>query len=99
MTDTGLPLNSPPSRLDAIKALVGDLARPFAIIVTSLGASATGIIIALRADDPDLTAASLFVGAIYTGVAALYGAKAWEVTKTSQASAEVAKAGIAGGQG
>lgn len=95
MTDTGPPLSTPPSRLDAIKTFIGDLARPFAIIVTSLGAAISTVTIAIRTEDVDLTAASIFIGAVFAGVGALYGVKSWEVAKTNAANAEVAKTSLA----
>lgn len=82
MTDT-----PPPSRLDRIKALVGDLARPFAIIVTSAGGAWASVVAAYRVDNGNDGA--LLLGAIFAGVSALYIGKAWEVAKAGKHSAEV----------
>ncbi len=66
--------------MDQIKHLIGDLARPFAIWWTS-GAAGVAIVRLARADT-DLAGAAVYIGAVLAGVAALYGAKAWENTKT-----------------
>lgn len=86
------PLPEPPSGLDRFKGLFGDLARPFAIIATSGSAAAATVIIALRVDGFD--SAAIFIGAVYTGVAALYAGKAWENVSAGKqaATVEVAKA-------
>lgn len=77
LADTPTP--QPPSRLDAVKGFIGDLARPFAIISTSGSAAyATGVI-AHRVDS--FEGAAIFIGAVYAGLAGLYGFKAWEVTR------------------
>jgi len=86
MTDTPISTN-PPSRLDTIKAFVGDLARPMAIIFTSAAASISTVLVAARTENG--TDAAILMGAIYTGVAALYTAKSWEVAKTGKQAAEV----------
>lgn len=66
--------------MDRIKHLIGDLARPFAIWWTS-GAAGVAIV-RLARPDTDLAGAAVYIGAVLAGVAALYGAKAWENTKT-----------------
>lgn len=86
MTDTP-PTIFPVDRLERIKAFIGDLARPFAIIVTSLSASIATVIVSTRTENGNDGA--ILIGAIFVGVAALYGAKSWEVTKTSKQAAEV----------
>lgn len=89
MTDTPIaPQTWPrPSRLDQIKGFVGDLARPFAIISTSGSASVATVIIAQKVDGFD--SAAIFIGAVFAGVGALYGAKAWESVKASKSAADV----------
>jgi hypothetical protein len=62
--------------LDQFRTLVGDLHRPFAIIVTSLSVAFATVINAWRGDD--LSGAALFIAAAYTGLAALYGARSLE---------------------
>lgn len=86
MSDTP-PISHPPSRLDVIKALVGDLARPFAIIATSYAAAHSTIVIAHKVDS--FEGAATFIGAVFLGVGALYGAKAWEIARTGKQAAEV----------
>ena len=92
MTDTSratdTPVPSPPNRLEQIKALIGDLARPFAIIITSGGATAATVIIALKNDD-GFAAAAIFIGAVMAGVATLAGAKAYENVQKAKADATV----------
>jgi len=86
----------PPSRADQVKSFIGDLARPFAIYVTSGAAALATGTIAFKNDD-GFSAAAIFIGAVYAGVGALYGAKAWEVAKGKTADAEVAKAQASAG--
>lgn len=85
MTDT--PIQPPVTRLDRIKAFIGDLARPFAIIVTSLSAAIATVLIALRVTS--FGEGAIFIAAVFAGVGGLYGVKSWEVAKTGKQSAEV----------
>ncbi|HEY1071517.1 hypothetical protein [Brevundimonas sp.] len=85
MTDT--PIQQPPTRLERVKAFIGDLARPFAIIATSFAASWATIVIAYRVENGNDGA--IFIGGVFAGVGALYIGKAWEVAKTGKQSAEV----------
>lgn len=89
MTDTPvLPQTWPrPARADQIKAFIGDLARPFAIISTSYAASHATVVIAYKVSS--FSEAAIFIGAVFAGVGALYGAKAWEVARTGKQAAEV----------
>lgn len=93
MTDTPIapPTFPPPSKLDQIKAFVGDLARPFAIIATSLSAAVVPVIVVVRVapDRLDLIAAAAFIGAIYAGVGGIFWGKAWENAKTGKQAADV----------
>ena len=43
---------------------------------------------------PDASAAAIFIGAVFAGVGALYGAKSWEMAQSAKqaATVEVAKA-------
>ena len=70
--------------LEQFKSLVGDLARPFAIISTSLAASVAIIIVALRVSDGNDGAA--FMGAVGLMVGGIYGFKAVETWKTKNAA-------------
>lgn len=74
----------PPSRMEQIKAMIGDLARPFAIYSIS-AATAWSIIAGQTADK---------IGAAGLIVAALFGAKAYENQQQTKSAAqvEVAKA-------
>lgn len=77
---------------EILKDLVGELARPIAIIVTSVSAAVATTVIARKVDS--FEGAALFIGAVFSGVALLYGAKAWENAKSGrhQADVEIAKA-------
>lgn len=77
------PTFPPPSLSTKVKGFVGDLARPFAIYVTSGGAATATVIFAVRVakDKIDLSSAAIFMGAVFTGVGALYVGKAWENAK------------------
>lgn len=94
MTDT--PMTSattpPVPKSEMIKSFVGDLARPFAIYVTSASAAIAGVIVSLRTENG--TDAAILMGAIFAGVGTLYVGKSWEVAKTNgqQAQVEIAKA-------
>jgi hypothetical protein len=81
------PTAQPATHLDRVKGFIGDLARPFAIISTSLAASIATVIVAHKVDDFD--GAAIFIGAVFAGVGALYGAKSWEVAKASKHAAEI----------
>jgi hypothetical protein len=81
------PLPQPPTSLDQIKGFIGDLARPFAIVSSSLAASWATIVIAYKVDG--FGEAALFIGAVYAGVGALYVGKAWEVNTQAKQTAQV----------
>lgn len=93
MTDvtpgTDTPITPPVSRLDHVKSFVGDLARPFAIIVTSGGAAWATVVAAYRVQNG--TDGALLLTAIFAGVAVLYGAKSWEVAKVAKTQSEASK--------
>jgi hypothetical protein len=68
MTDTPpaathTPVPAPPSRLEAVKAFMGDMARPFAIYSTAL---ATSYAIWTR-EAGEIGAAGLILSALYAG--------------------------------
>lgn len=92
MTDT--PVTAPVGRLERAKAFIGDLARPFAIIVTSGAAGWASVVVAYRVENGNDGA--ILMGAIFAGVGALYIGKAWEVAKTGKQSAEVEIAKVTG---
>lgn len=72
--------------LDQFKDLVGELARPFAIIATSLAASVATVIVACRVSDGNDGAA--FMGAVGLMVGGIYVGKAWEVSRIAKAQAQ-----------
>lgn len=87
MSDTPVHSEQPPvARIDMLKAFIGDLARPFAIIATSFAAAWATIVTAYRVQDG--TDGALLLAAIFSGVAVLYGAKSWEVAKVANATGE-----------
>lgn len=93
-TDTPVNPSYPPAPLmERIKALIGDLARPFAIIGTTIGFNVALIRIAEKLG-PDASAAAIFIGAAGGILATLYGAKSWEQAQVGKhaATVEVAKA-------
>lgn len=82
--------------IDQFKGIVADLARPFAIIASSVSASIATVVIAHKVTT--FGEGALFIGAAYAGLGGLYGFKAWENTKTGgqAASVEIAKASTPG---
>ena len=81
MTDTPvIPREVPPiPRSEMVKAFIGDLARPFAIISTSFAAAWGTIVISYKVENGNDGA--IFAGAYFLGVATLFGAKAVEAIK------------------
>lgn len=79
--------------LDQFKGLCADLARPASILVTSISAAVTPVIIVWRIapDRLELIAAAALVGAHYAGLGALYWGKSWEQAKLAGQNAEVEK--------
>jgi hypothetical protein len=92
MASSDTPIPRPASRLDKVKSFIGDLARPFSIIVTSSAAAWATVTMAYRVDG--FEGAALYIAAVYAGLAGLYGFKAWETTKTGGQAAEVAVAKV-----
>ncbi len=84
LTDTP-PTASPPPRTDVLKGFLGDLARPFAIMVTSACAGAATVIIAVRVATEGFGCAAVLT-AVYAGVGALYIGKSWEQIRTTQST-------------
>lgn len=84
-------MTAAPSRVETFKSVVGELARPFAIIVTGFSVAVTPIIIVCRMapDRLDLIGAAALVGAGYAGHVGLYGFKSWEVARTGKQAADV----------
>lgn len=99
MSDTPVLPQSypPPSRLDQIKAFVGDLARPFAIIASNGAASIAIVKIAwtIAEKSSSWEGAAVFVGAAGAYAGAMFGAKAWEVARTGKQATELEIAKVA----
>lgn len=89
MTDMPVtPREQPPiPRSEAVKAFIGDLARPFAIISTSFAASWATIVISSKVENGNDGA--IFAGAYFLGVATLYGAKAVEAINAGRHKRDV----------
>lgn len=85
--------------LEGIQCFIGEIARPFAIISTSGAAAIAVVTIAQRVMDG--SSGAVFIGAVFVGVGALYGAKAWEtsVQAKQDASVKIAQAGTGSGSG
>ena len=80
---------------ERIKAFVGDLARPFAIIATSFSAAWATIVISSKVENGNDGA--IFAGAYFLGVATLYGAKAVEAINTARTRRDVDVAAVNAG--
>jgi hypothetical protein len=78
--------------IDRTKALIADLARPFALY--SVAGSTSFAIAHLAWKGGDLSAAAVFITAALGGLVGLYVGKAWENAKVNQhaATVETAKA-------
>jgi len=89
MTDTPvLPREVPPIHMsERVKAFIGDLARPFAIISTSFAASWATIVISSKVENGNDGA--IFAGAYFLGVGTLYLGKAVEAINTARARRDV----------
>jgi hypothetical protein len=72
--------------LPRIGSFVGMIARPYVLLSSATAASVATIQTAIYA--PNLEGAA-FIAAVWTGVAALYTAKAWEEQKKTGQSADV----------
>lgn len=70
-----------------VETLVGQLARPFAIIVTSYSAAHATIIIATKVENGNDGA--IFAGAYFLGVGTLYIGKAFEAISRTRARRDV----------
>jgi len=89
MTDTPVIPREVPRipKSEMVKSFIGDLARPFAIIVTSYAAMRATIIIAEKVENGNDGA--IFAGAYFLGAATLFGAKAIEAINTTRARRDV----------
>lgn len=73
--------------MDRISKFIGDVARPVAIIASSIAASVASVIASLRIENGNDGA--ILLAAIFGGVGALYGFKAVENWKASKNEADV----------
>ena len=91
-TPIASPSYPPPSAVDQVKSFIGDLARPFAIYATSGAAAVASVKIAWAITDAN--GGAIYIGAVFVGLGALYGAKPWENSSQAKQTAtiEVAKA-------
>lgn len=71
----------------SVASFIGEVARPFAVIITSASGSAAMIITSLRVENGNDGA--LLIGAIGLIVTGIYLGKAVEVWKTHRADADV----------
>jgi hypothetical protein len=97
MIDTPVtPRDVPPVYAsERVKAFIGDLARPFAIIATSFSAAWATIVISSKVENGNDGA--IFAGAYFLGVATLYGAKAVEAINTARTRRDVDVAAVNAG--
>jgi len=97
MTHTPVtPREVPPVHVsERVKAFIGDLARPFAIIATSFSAAWATIVISSKVENGNDGA--IFAGAYFLGVATLYGAKAVEAINTARTRRDVDVAAVNAG--
>lgn len=88
MTDTPIHAQTfpPVPTSERVKAFIGDLARPFAVMATSGAAAAAIVIIAQKTTSGD---GAVFVAAVFAGVGAIYGAKSWETAVQAKQDAQV----------
>lgn len=92
-TDTPAnPAWPPISRLESVKALIGDLARPYVQYAIGTATSAAIIIVAIKADNGNDGA--IVIGAAGLIVGTIFAAKSLENSQASKhtASVEIAKA-------
>lgn len=73
--------------MDAFAEFLGKIARPLSIISTSLAASVSCIIVAIKAENGNDGATAMWaIGALVAGV---YGFKAWEQRGAAKSDADV----------
>lgn len=73
--------------MDRLSKFIGDIARPVAIIVSSVAASVASVIASLRIENGNDGA--MLIGAVFVGVGALYGFRSAENWKAARADADV----------
>lgn len=85
MTDQ--PVQFPAARFERVVAALGNLARPFVLYAASLSSAIATCAVVFK--EMDLTSGAIFVGANWSGVALLYGAKAIEERGKAKSEAAV----------
>jgi hypothetical protein len=97
MTDTPVIQREVPPipKSEMIKAFIGDLARPFAIISTSFAASWATIVIASKVENGNDGA--IFAGAYFLGVGTLFLGKAVEAINAGRHRRDVDVAAVNAG--
>lgn len=91
-TDTPVNPSFPPVPLiERIKALIGDLARPYGLYALATAIAVAVVIIAIKVENGNDGA--IFIGAVGLIFGGAYGFRAWENAQTSKhaASVEIAK--------
>lgn len=79
------------TRSERLAWFIGEVARPWAIIVSSTGATIASVIVASKVENGNDGA--ILIAAVFAGAATFFGFKAVEVWKNKQSDAtvEVAK--------
>lgn len=72
--------------LDRIAWFVGEIARPFTLYAAGVSSAVATVVIPFRTDS--LVEGAAYIAAAWGGTAALYGAKAWEQSRTRKAEVE-----------
>lgn len=69
--------------LDRLALFIGEVARPFTLYAAGVSSAVATVAIPFRTDS--LIEGAAYIGAAWGGTAALYGAKAWEQSRTRKA--------------
>lgn len=88
--------------LDRLAWFIGEVARPFTLYAAAFSSAIATVAIPFRT--ASLIEGAAYIGAAWGGTAALYGAKAWETSRTrkaevaANASVDIARATASGPQ-
>jgi hypothetical protein len=88
VTDT--PVQPPAARFERVVSALGNLARPYVLYVAATSSAIATLAVVFK--EMDLNAGAIFVGANWSGVALLYGAKALEERGKAKSDERVAVA-------
>lgn len=69
--------------LDRLAWFIGEVARPFTLYAAGVSSAVATVVIPFRTSS--LIEGAAYIGAAWGGTAALYGAKAWEQSRTRKA--------------